>query len=367
MVFYKYITKQIVVPSLVAAVCLNTLFLLVQVLKIGEIAFRSGMSIVDLLWVSVLFLPYFTVFTIPVALLMGILLGFGRMAEDGELLALASSGISPVRLAVVPVLLGLLVGLLTAVLSAGVAPRAVSHLADVFANLARENIVASLRPGSFFQDTRRITLYPHQAGNQSNAFHGFMIYDYSPGHIAHAVFAKRATVEPDSTRNLIHLNLEDGAIHAPDEARHQYSVIGFETAQVHIDIDNLVKHQAGLVPELDRLSLAALASVAADPEISRKERSRYLLTWHQKLAFPAACVVFGLLGTCLGATGRLKSRRSTLVAAMLVVASYYILMRFGDNLVNRDALRPAFVAWAPNVLISVAVLVWMFCWGRRPR
>ena len=46
---------------------------------------------------------------LPLAFLLGAVLGVGRLAEDREVVALSAAGITPVRLVRVPILLGGLV------------------------------------------------------------------------------------------------------------------------------------------------------------------------------------------------------------------------------------------------------------------
>ena len=73
MTLHRYIFGQIIGPVLAALVALNGLFLVIQLLKVGEVTFSAGLGWVDLLRISLLFLPGFAIMTVPVAVLTGVL------------------------------------------------------------------------------------------------------------------------------------------------------------------------------------------------------------------------------------------------------------------------------------------------------
>jgi lipopolysaccharide export LptBFGC system permease protein LptF len=55
------------------------------------------------------------------------------------------------------------------------------------------------------------------------------------------------------------------------------------------------------------------------------------------------------------ASGKLRGWRGTLVMSVVMITSYYFLMRFGDALVEGGWLVPTVAAWIPNVLILLVV------------
>ncbi len=370
MTLHRYIFGQIIWPVLAALVALNGLFLVIQLLKVGEVTFSAGLGWADLLRVSLLFLPGFAVLTVPVAVLTGVLLGFGRMADDGEFVALAAAGVPAHRLAAVPVGLGLAAGLLTCGLAGWVAPASARALHGSFVDLVKRHVVASLQPGRFYEELYRVLLYPHRPGPEPGSFEGFLLYDHRPGRTRHALLARRARLMPVDDGNTLALRLEDGEVHARSGKEKLYSLARFERAAIAIDIDRLVHDRTRFLPSVERLDLEELtggsAADAGWSELSARDRNRRLSALHRRFAFPAACVVFALLGTALVGSGRLRGKRRTLVAAVVVVAVYYLVMRFSDVMVDQALLDPAWAAWLPDVLLTAMVALWMARRGRMP-
>jgi lipopolysaccharide export system permease protein len=342
------------------------LFLVVQLLKVAEVSVGAGLGLADLAVVAVLFLPDFMVLTIPISVLTGVLLGFGRLAQDGELVALAGAGVSARRLVAMPLFLGAIAAILAALVAGYLAPASADTLHDRFVELGKRHVAARLVPGRFFEDIPGLVLYPRKRASDGKTFQGFLMYDRSPER-AHIVLARSARVRPDSRRDSLEVKLENGEVHRLDDETETYTLGSFDRASIGINIGRLVQDSARLVPPVQRKSSSALLAAADDAQLPPREQRLHLTAWHRRLAFPAAAVLFALLGTGLGASGRLRGRRRTLLAAVVVVAAYYLLMRLGDAVSEQRWLPPATAAWLPDMLVAVLGLWWLRKRAWRPR
>ena len=364
-ILHRYILRQILLPAILSFVSLNLLFLVVQLLKVAELAAGAGLSLPALLKVALLFLPGFCVLTVPISVLTGVLLGFGHLAADGELVGLAGAGLSARRIAVAPLALGLAAAALAAIIAILLVPASTSALHRSFVDMSKRQVAASLDPGRFYEEIPRMVLYPQKAAAEPGVYQGFLLFDRRPESVRHLVVARQARIQPRQDGNFLALNFEDGEVHAPGR-RGLYSLARFERAEIDIDIQKLVSDRTRFLPTLEQMSLAELSAAAEDLHRTRRARNLSASAWHRRFAFPAASLAFALLGCALGLTGRLRGRRRTLIAAVLVVAAYYLLMRMGDAVVEKGWIGPAPAAWLPDFLVFAAGLWWMARRERRP-
>jgi lipopolysaccharide export system permease protein len=362
---HAYILRQLLGPFLGALLALNLILLVLELLQAGQVTFGAALDLGDLLSLAALGLPALGVLTVPVALLTGVLLGLGRLAEDHELAALAAAGVPLRRVACAPLGLGVLAALACLGLAGWAAPAAHARLHVQMVELAKRQVVAALVPGRFFEEIPRVVLYPGQAGAAAGSFQDFLLYDQRPGRTRQLLLARRAVVAPMRGNNALELQLEDGEVHTRGEGQ-SYAVARFERAAVGLDIDRLVYDRTRRLAAHERLDLEELAAAAADPARPDLERRRLWAAWHRRLAFPAAAVLFAGLGVALVGAGRLRGRRRTLLAAVAVVAAYYLLMRLGDSLVDRDLLPAVLAAWAPALGLAGLVAAWSAWASRRP-
>src|SRR5437899_7325893 len=129
----RYIFKEILFPSLIALVALTFVAFLAFSREIGwllELIVRQSATLSEISAISVAILPNVLTFTIPMAVLVGILTGFGRMSSDSEAIAFRASGISMIRLLSPVLLLGAFAFAANLFLTVWVAPQPAAELRD---------------------------------------------------------------------------------------------------------------------------------------------------------------------------------------------------------------------------------------------
>src|SRR5437868_8024640 len=130
----RYIFKETLFPSLIALVALTFVAFLAFSREIGwllELIVRQSATTSEIWAISAAILPNVLTFTIPMAVLVGILTGFGRMSSDSEAIAFRASGISMLRLLMPVLFLGILAWGANLALSVWIAPRTAVQLRDL--------------------------------------------------------------------------------------------------------------------------------------------------------------------------------------------------------------------------------------------
>src|SRR4029077_19718999 len=130
----RYIFREILFPSLIALVALTFVAFLAFSREIGwlfELIVRQAATISEISTISVAILPNVLTFTIPMAVLVGILTGFGRMSSDSETIAFRASGLSMKRLLLPVMLIGGLAWAANLAITVWVAPHTAARLRDL--------------------------------------------------------------------------------------------------------------------------------------------------------------------------------------------------------------------------------------------
>src|SRR6185503_20926813 len=121
----RYIFKEIFFPFLIALVALTFVAFLAFSREIGwllELIVRQSATVRDIWTLSAAYIPNVLTFTIPMAVLVGILTGFGRISSDSEAIAFRACGISMKRLLLPVMTLGVLAWAGNLALTVWVAP-----------------------------------------------------------------------------------------------------------------------------------------------------------------------------------------------------------------------------------------------------
>lgn len=88
------------------------------------------------------------------------------------------------------------------------------------------------------------------------------------------------------------------------------------------------------------------------------------LELQQRLSFPSACLLLGLLGPPLGSLFRQRSRMTGVTVGVGIFLTYYIILSAGKGLGENDIIPPFFAVWTPNIL---SFLLMVYLWAKMHR
>src|SRR5215471_5853565 len=145
----RYIFREILFPSLIALVALTFVAFLAFSREIGwlmELIVRQSATMRDISAIFLAYVPNVLTFTIPMAVLVGNLTGFGRMSSDSEAIAFRATGISMIRLLVPVLTLGFLAFFSNLAMTVFIAPQAASHLRDVRYEFIAKQVSLEVKP-----------------------------------------------------------------------------------------------------------------------------------------------------------------------------------------------------------------------------
>src|SRR5262245_5043863 len=148
-IVHRYLFREICVPFALGLSIFTFVLLLARLLKLIELVVNRGIPIANVARVILYLLPAFLELTVPMAMLLAILIAFGRLSADAEITALRSSGVSLYQLAPPVATFVLLVTVATAGLAWWARPQAIRALRTTMWDIARTRATAGLKPQIF--------------------------------------------------------------------------------------------------------------------------------------------------------------------------------------------------------------------------
>lgn len=131
MIIARYLNKQILLVSSAITFVLLMIVVLSRILKYLTQASQGELDSSVLLLLMFYRLPEYLPTILPLSLLLGILLAYGRMYSENEMTVLIACGVSRFKLFCITLLSALAVGLVVAVLVLKVAPWGLIHAASL--------------------------------------------------------------------------------------------------------------------------------------------------------------------------------------------------------------------------------------------
>ena len=262
----RYVFKEILPPFFLALLIFTFLLVLPPVMDYLENLLAKGVTwgtAVRILWTL---LPQALGLTIPMAVLVGILIGLGRMSGDRESVALLACGVSPYRLLRPIGVLAVLSALATAYVMIVAIPNANQTFREITFAVISQRVETDIRPRVFFEDFPGLgALREGRAGPRSARL------EEADGRRGPDRATSRPSISPppggwslDHEKQTVDLVLVDGTIYRTGEAGEETDTTRFPAELVLGLNPEAVFPKLNLQPGINEKTLAELRADAAD-------------------------------------------------------------------------------------------------------
>jgi LPS export ABC transporter permease LptG/LPS export ABC transporter permease LptF len=365
----RYVMSEVLGPLSLGFLVYTFILLLQFLFASAEMIIRRGLPVATVGKLLLYSLPNIVVLTIPMSLLLGVLVGIGRMASDSELIALRSTGVSIVRLLRPVMVLGVLLTALNGLLMIFFLPRgnhAVSHL---YLDILARTVSQQIEPRVFYTEWQGKVLYVfategHRGGSE---WRGVFLADAVPGERQETIVARSGRLRVESDGERVVLDLREAVKHSFDaRSPKRYETSRHESLSLVLRDRFLSTERAKLTQRKGprELTLAELRSVARDINIEPEQRRLARVGIQKMFAIPAACLVMALLGLPLAFTNRHGGKSSGFAISIGVIVVYYVLLSQGEDAARLGKMSPGFAMWLPNLLLLSIGLVLMILRNR---
>ena len=346
----RYIVREVFRHAFLGFVVFTFVLFVPQLVRVMELFVRhtgSGSQIVKLF---LCLLPGVFVFAIPMSILIGVLLGLGRMSADSEIIALTALGIGRRRILLPVGVLAATGAALTFVTTLWLGPLALRTFRTLEADLVSSQINFQVQPRVFDERFPKLVLYVNDVSASGTQWHGVFLAEAGGENGSRVTLAEKAIVIAEPKQGKLELHLQGGSIHEFNRAEpDRYSVEAFGQSDWPIEINGLVPAQ----PRQFRNPERSLHELINDDGPAWREARVEL---HRRFAFPVACFAFALIAVPLGAQPRRGGRAAGSLIAVLLIAAYYLLFIMGAGLARQATLPPALGLWMADALLAVVGL-----------
>jgi LPS export ABC transporter permease LptF len=359
----RYILGEILSHALIGLALFTFILFMPYLPNVLEMVVRNSSTFSDAAEIFLFTVPNLLRFTIPMAVLVGVLLGLSRLAADSEVVAMRASGLGIgyfVRVASIVAIGGTLLGLAN---SLYLTPRANQGILDMQRELQTSQASYQIQPRVFYEEFKNFVLYVQNVRSGTGASNWDQVFmaEVSDPDSPRVTTAASATVVSDSTQVLL-MRLRNGAQHdmSPNQPN-EYNISSFNSTDRPLELGGQGDvHLGRRDTDIYALQLDALLQ-----RVHSSDSRRFQIELNKRFAFPASCLVLMLVGVPLGVASRRGGKSSGFVYAILLAFLYYFLSFTGTALGNQNKL-PAFVAvWSANILFaSVGIfLLWQMATG----
>jgi LPS export ABC transporter permease LptG/LPS export ABC transporter permease LptF len=360
----RYTFREILSSAFLGMALSTAIIFLQGVGKLFEVLVRSSPRPETILYLFALSLPPLLPLTIPFGTLVGILVGLGRMATDGEITAMRAAGCSSRRVVPPVMLFAFLAMLVSGAMTLRLMPLSVRISKDLLEKISASQVSADIQPRVFDEQFPNTILY---------------VGDVKPGSVVlwRNVFLADLTPPEQRTSGmrdkaegpLITVAQEAIAVPDPEHNRLQLSMRNVGNHEMGKDLKG---YDSAAPTVAEALYAAPPEQVARKPfsEMNTRELSRYAahgadwvearIELHRRLALPIACLVLALVGIPLGVSSRKGGKSGGYVTAVfLAFFCYYLAFITLVGLARQRALPVEVALWLPNAAFLLAGIIFV--------
>ena len=371
-IFTRYILREVTSYALLGGALFTFVLFMRDLGRILDLVVRESATLGQVVLVFAYTLPSAITYTIPMAVLVGILLGLSRLASDSEITAMRASGmgaLSFVRIVSIVAAAALGLGLFN---SLYLAPRAAAGLLRLGDELKSSQASFEVQPRVFYENFRNYVLYIQDVQPAAGAalWHHVFVADLTDPATPHITTAERAIVvngtpgTPDA--QTIRLHLIDGGQHETSATNpNQYNITTFASTDLPIETEAQADaHLGRLDTPILALPLQELWTRSNLSSVPANLARSYRIEFHKRFSYPFACLVLMLVGVPLGLSSKRGGKSTGFVLTILLVFVYYFLSSVGVAFAKNGRLSPFLGVWGANLIFAFAGSILLYQMSR---
>jgi len=348
----RYVSSQIL-TTLIWTVCMLSLMLVVAnaMRQLLELLMTHGLP-----WSYILsfigdLLPFSMIYSIPWGVLLAVLLVFGKLSSENELVALRANGVGIIRICtpVFVITLGCLA--LCLWINLYVAPECERRFKELAFKLA------STEPLALFGSDEVIDAFPNRkiyvGRKNGTTLEDLHIYEMNAQQVpVRVIYAKRGTLEVDKDNQRILLRIYDARYEDRDESdvndlRRMHYGISVQEGVFPISLQELINkahsNQRPTELTLSHLQEAMDQKQGKQLTILRTELSK-------RFSNSMAVVTFVLVGIPLAISAQRRETSIGIAISICIAFTYFIFIVVADNVKSNASLHPEILVWLPNFI-----------------
>jgi lipopolysaccharide export LptBFGC system permease protein LptF len=367
----RYIGKQVLSATTFAVVVLSIVLVLGNIFRelLDQLVQRPDLDIGYVIQFVMNVLPFSLIFTIPWGFLTAVLLVFGRLSADNELISLRMAGLSAFRISASVFALALALSALSYWLNVSVAPKAQKEMKEMIVDMVTED------PLIFFAEDEVVDMFPgyiilvkskersEETGEWELRQMQLIEIDDSKRAVRY-IDAERVTVERKEIDGevLIELMLHNAHIEnkAPDDPKNLQAVtpVHGDIIPVSISLEEFQKKHRRIRPSTMTVH-ELLVELREDDGLTEQLRAGYWTEINKRLSFSLASFTFCLVGIPLGVTAQRRETSIGFALSMMVACIYFLFILFADTFRDDPSAKAHLLMWVPNVAF-IALGLWLF-------
>jgi lipopolysaccharide export LptBFGC system permease protein LptF len=314
------------------------------------------------------------------SVLVAVLIGFGRLSVDNEILAMRTGGVNLMRLFVPVIIVACLISTVMIAANYSLVPNLMYKGTDLFYRLEFQ-VLTTLEPGRFYDDLGGkdvdLTLYYSERDPRTNDMIGVnmrlvggleriagqkeekarsteAVATREEGAEAETVIvASRGRIEAYPEQKAVQIRLFGGSLHPIARHRPTQNIVLFFKELKRTLRPKIGRIEGGeYVKRPKEMTIGELHKALKQPRIREGDRNKVRNQLAQRYSIPLACVAFVLIGMPLAIYIRPSGKSVGFAVSFGLLFIYYLMLKWGTSLGEEGYRLATLAIFSPNILLG---------------
>ncbi len=348
---YSYLATELLAPFFASFLILYGVFFLVRLIPLLEVVLNLGINFPDFIRLFSYIFPHMLLYVIPMASMAGVIMGFTRLTNDREILALKACGVSLRQMLPPVILMAAVIASLTGYFSIKLIPAGEIAMRQLMFQLAKEKIDRGIKEKKFTEALGDLVVYVDEI-DEKQIWHGVYVSDMRNRLQPIITMAKSGQMQADVARMAVTIVLRNGTLHNAEGRDNQ--VIRFSRYQLQIPLKPPTRIDGDDVTQLSKgaMSQEQLLESANKYGPKTKRGIKYLTEFHHRLVLPVGCFILSIIGLPLGLQAGPGRKAAGIPLGLGIFILYYVAFTICRSLVEDMVLPLVPGMWLPDILFA---------------
>lgn len=354
----KYIIKELAPHFILSLLAFTFILLSGTIIELTTLLITKGLEYQNLFLIITYTLPPLLVLTIPMALLLSLMVGLGRLSADFEIMIMRNLGISTFRLFLPILSFSLVCWIASSYFMIFLTPKSNNALVNLMYKIMTTRITTEIKPRVFYNEFPNMTLYIGDITKEQEWKNIFILYKINEDK-NRIILAKSGYAITDDVNKRLIISLKQGSWHEDIQAG-KYDWAMFDSYEIPVKATSFFPSARTYKSDRE-MTLSELSTEIKERKKMNAPYNNLQVEWHKKFSIPFACIIFAIVGYIFLHHQIRINKFSGYSISLFIILIYYMLLLLGERLADESQLHPILGAWlADIVLFSLGILFLLY-------
>ncbi len=362
----RYIFRELLGPFLVGLGFFTFIFVLNPILRLVDLLVIKKVPLFMILQLFFYLLPSTIAVVLPMAVLVAVLMAYGRLSSDSEIIAMRASGISYIKIFLPSVIFAVIISFVGIYFNDTLLPKGNFEFIKLYKKIVQMKPLTEVEEHTLTPIGNRI-IGVDKISKKDESMYGVIIFERKRNGGVKTITAKKGNWIESREEKLpngkilyiMRLQLLDGNIQQPAPNNlDEFTYIPFNKLIVNFTYE--IEYSTSVSKGIREKSTGEIYTDIKNEIKQGKKPNRLWVEFYKRYTIPFAALAFVLIGLPFSIVSGRSGKSVSLGISILIIFVYYIFYAMGESMGKDGTLPPLLSMCIADFVFILAGLLLLY-------